>query len=117
MEMFEMNDKPEEYKIIDPAQPNVLGPISPEKKAMEKEMLDAPELDFDVTGEHWVRIEVSDGADLRLKTIVSGVKRLSDDPISGEARYVIKSQSVIRIAKKGTKDGAKEENPGMFKRR
>lgn len=109
--------KPEEYRAIDPSQPNVLGPISPEQKAAERELLEAPELDFDVAGEHWIRIEVSDGADLRFKTVVTGVKRLSDDPRSGEARYVVKSQSVMRTAKKGTRESAKEENPGLFKRK
>jgi hypothetical protein len=111
-----MNEKPEEYRIIDPAQPNVLGPVSPEQKAMEKELIEAPELDFDVAGEHWVRIEVSDGADIRFKTVITGVKRLTDLP-TGEPHYVVKSQNVLRVAKKGTREGAKEEALGLFKRK
>ena len=106
----------EECRIIDQAEPSVLGPVTPEQKKFEQEMKDAPELDFEVTGEHWIRIEASDGGDIRFKTVVVGLKRLPDEPKTGAPRYVIKSQNALRVIKKGDKEG-KAENPSIFTRR
>jgi hypothetical protein len=116
MDEIPAKQEKEEYRIIDQAEPSVMAPVTPEQRKFEQEMKEAPELDFEVTGEHWIRIEASDGADIRFKTVVVGLKRLPDDPKTGEPRYVIKSQNALRVVKKGDREG-KADTRGIFTRR
>lgn len=102
----------EEYKLVDEG---VKAPV----QSLDQELKNAPNLDYDVSGEHWVRIDVGDGADLRFKAIVVGVKRISDDPKSGEPRYFVKTQNILRVARRAD-DKAIEHDPsypGSFKLR
>jgi hypothetical protein len=69
-----------------------------ENKKLQQEIDLAPELDFDVPSEPWITIKVKDGAELKAKLVVKGVKRVSDEP-NGKPRYFVAHDIIIRVAK------------------
>ncbi len=70
-----------------------------QEERLKEEVRLAPELDFDVQSEPWITIRVRDGAELRLKLMVTGVKRISDDPQSHVPRYFVAHETKLRITK------------------
>jgi hypothetical protein len=65
----------------------------------------APTLDFEPSSEPWVNIKVEDGAELRFKSVIKQVKRISDDPNTLEPRYFVGSEHIVRISKKPMPEG------------
>lgn len=75
-----------------------------EAKRIQQEIEMAPELDFDVNSEPWITIKVKDGSELRFKVIIKGVKKISDHPETGEPRYFVAHDQIVRISKRPKPD-------------
>jgi hypothetical protein len=73
-----------------------------EQRKLQAETEMAPEMDFDVPSEPWITIRVKDGAELKAKLVVKGVKRISDAP-NGLPRYFIGHEVIIRVSKPPSK--------------
>ena len=76
---------------------------SDEAQRIQQEFEMAPWLDFEIPSEPWITIKTKDGAELKLKVVITGVKRISDDPKTGEARYTVASENKCRVVKQPPK--------------
>jgi hypothetical protein len=65
-------------------------PISPE------DIAESEDIDFQETEEHWNVYKLKDGTTLKVKLIVSGVKRLKKHNPDGTPIYLINSQNIVR---------------------
>lgn len=67
--------------------------------AVQREVADGEVVDFEAGSEPWVTITLDDGAQLKYRSTISSVVRISDDPLNGRARYFLQSQQVVRVVK------------------
>ena len=66
-------------------------PITPDEMNM------VPPLDFEVLdGEPWIKIRVSDGTVIKVRTIVVMIKRLPGKNPDGTTKYAVMTNTVIR---------------------
>ena len=67
------------------------GPIAPDEFNM------VPPLDYEVLdGEPWIKIRVSDGTVIKVRTFVVMVKRLPGKNPDGTSKYAVATNTVIR---------------------
>jgi hypothetical protein len=62
----------------------------------QEDLNDAEEIDFDVEKEDWNIYHLKDGTTLKVKLVLSGVKRLKKYGPDGAPIYVIASTNVVR---------------------
>lgn len=62
----------------------------------QKDLAEAADLDFSEEEEHWNTYKLSDGATLKVKLVLRGVKRLKKYNPDGAPMYLIQSQNVVR---------------------
>jgi hypothetical protein len=67
---------------------------------MKDELKFSTDLDFEVGSEPWITIKVADGAELKIRMVIEGVRRISDNPESGEPRYFVSHKTLLRTSKK-----------------
>ena len=65
-------------------------PISPE------DIADSDDIDFNEAEEHWNVYKLKDGTTLKVKLIVTGVKRLKKHNPDGTPIYLVNSQNIVR---------------------
>jgi hypothetical protein len=65
-------------------------PISPQDVA------EGQDIDFEEEKEHWNVYKLKDGTTLKIKLIVTGIKRLKKHNTDGTPLYVVNSQNVVR---------------------
>ena len=65
-------------------------PISPQ------DMAEAQDIDFEEEKERWSVYKLKDGTTLKVKLIVTGIKRLQKHNVDGTPIYVVNSQTVVR---------------------
>ncbi len=67
--------------------------------ALQREIADGDTVDFEAGSEPWVTIKLADGAELKYRSTISSITRISDDPLNGKARYFVQHQDVVRVVK------------------
>ena len=67
--------------------------------ALRQEVADGESIDFVAGSEPWVTIELADGAQLKYRSTIASVTRISDDPLNGKPRYFVQHQDVVRVVK------------------
>lgn len=60
--------------------------------------MEAEDIDFDETEEHWNKYKLSDGTTLKIRLILREVKRLKRWKPDGAPIYVINSTHIVRTA-------------------
>lgn len=68
----------------------------PGMRITQKDLEEGTELDFTEQEEHWNTYTLSDGATLKVKLVLQGVKRLSKYNPDGLPIYLIRSQNIVR---------------------
>jgi len=68
----------------------------PGMRITQKDLAEAADLDFSEEEEHWNTYKLSDGATLKVKLVLRGVKRLEKYNPDGTPLYLIQSQNVVR---------------------
>lgn len=63
----------------------------------DEDLMLAENVDFDESQEHWNVYKLKDGSTLKVKLVVSGIKRLQKHNTDGSPIYVIQSQNVVRV--------------------
>jgi hypothetical protein len=71
-----------------------------EQKKMSEELKYSTEVDFDVGQEPWITIKLADGGELKARVIIKGVRRLRDDELTGEPRYNVAFEHLVRMTKR-----------------
>jgi hypothetical protein len=61
-----------------------------------QDIMEGEDVDFQEEKEHWNIYKLSDGTILKVRIIVTGVKRLKKFRPDGEPLYIIQSQNVVR---------------------
>lgn len=86
----------------------ILGiPISPE------ELAEAEDVDFVEEKEDWNVYKLSDGTTLKVKLVLTGVKRLKKWNPDGTPIYVINSQNIVRVVNVPKELKAKAKEPSF----
>ena len=77
-----------------------------------KDLHEGVDLDFEEEKEHWNTYTLSDGATLKVKLVLQGVKRLKKYNPDGNPLYLIRSQNIVRTVniKEEFKKQPKESN-------
>jgi hypothetical protein len=65
-------------------------------RIMQKDLMEAEDLDFTEETEQWNSYKLSDGTILRIKLILREVKRLKKWKPDGSPIYMINSQNIVR---------------------
>lgn len=73
---------------------------NPEKAKFEEEMRYSTTCDFEVGSEPWITVKLADGAELKARVIIKDVRRFRDDELTGEPRYNIAFEHLVRMTKK-----------------
>ncbi|MEM1530745.1 MAG: hypothetical protein QXH19_03035 [Candidatus Bathyarchaeia archaeon] len=85
---------------------SILGvPISPD------ELAEAEDIDFVEEKEDWNVYRLSDGSILKVKLVLTGVKRLKKWNPDGTPIYVINSQNIVRVVNVPKELKAKPREP------
>jgi hypothetical protein len=63
----------------------------------EEDLMSAENVDFDETQEYWNVYKLKDGSTLKVKLVISGIKRLLKHNTDGSPIYIIQSQNVVRV--------------------
>ncbi|MEM1607143.1 MAG: hypothetical protein QW341_00815 [Candidatus Bathyarchaeia archaeon] len=82
-------------------------PISPE------ELAEAEDVDFVEEKEDWNVYKLSDGTTLKVKLVLTGVKRLKKWNPDGTPIYVINSQNIVRVVNVPKELKAKAKEPSF----
>jgi hypothetical protein len=61
-----------------------------------QDIAEGEDVDFEEKEEHWNVYKLSDGTTLKVKLVLTGVKRLKKYQPDGNPIYVISSQNVVR---------------------
>ena len=68
-------------------------PVTPDEINM------VPPMDFEVIdGEPWVKVRVSDGTVIKVRTLVIGIKRLARKNPDGTNVYVVQTNTMVRAS-------------------
>jgi GTP:adenosylcobinamide-phosphate guanylyltransferase len=62
----------------------------------QKDIAEAADIDFKEQEEQWNIYKLSDGTTLKVKLVLTGVKRLNKYSEDGEPIYLIRSNNVVR---------------------
>jgi hypothetical protein len=62
----------------------------------QKDIAEATDIDFEEQEERWNTYKLSDGTTLKVKLVLSGVKRLNKYRDDGEPIYLINSNNAVR---------------------
>ena len=71
-------------------------PLDQKQAALKREIEHGEKMDFTPDTEPWTTLTLSDGGVLKVRMIVTGVTRISDEPMSGNAQYAVAHQAVVR---------------------
>lgn len=74
-------------------------PMDQKQAALKREIERGNKMDFTHDNEPWTTLTLSDGGVLKVRMIVTGVTRISDDPLNGNAQYAVAHQAVVRTVK------------------
>jgi len=75
------------------------------------ELAEAEDVDFEEVKESWNVYKLSDGTTLKVKLVLTGVKRLKKYNPDGTPIYVISSQNVVRVVNVPPELKAKPKQP------
>lgn len=64
---------------------------------MQKDLMEADDIDFTEEKEHWNSYKLKDGTTLKVKLILQGVKRLKKWNPDGSPIYLINSKKIVRV--------------------
>jgi hypothetical protein len=64
---------------------------------MQKDLMEAEDVDFTEEQEKWNVYKLADGSTLKIKLVLRGVKRLKKFLPDGNPMYVINSTNVVRL--------------------
>jgi hypothetical protein len=76
-----------------------------------QDIAEGEDLDFEEKEEHWNVYKLSDGTTLKVKLVLTGVKRLKKYNPDGLPIYVISSQNVVRAVNVPKELRAKQKEP------
>lgn len=76
-------------------------------------MIQADDIDFDETEERWNVYKLKDGTTLKVKLVITSVKRLKKHNLDGTPIYVIGSQNIVRAVDIPKGLMAKPKEPSM----
>ena len=82
-------------------------PLSPQ------DMAEAQNIDFEESKEYWNVYKLTDGTTLKIKLIVTGIKRLKKHNEDGTPIYMVTSQNVVRMVDVPKDLIAKAKEPSM----
>ena len=68
----------------------------PKTRIMQRDLVDADDIDFTEEREHWNTYKLKDGTTLKIKLVLRGVKRLKKWMADGTPMYVISSTHIVR---------------------
>ena len=68
------------------------------QKQIQIDIKNNPEIGF-TASEPWITVTTDDGAIVKLKLIITGVQRVTDNPITNSAEYYIQHQIIARTVK------------------
>ena len=71
--------------------------IERQTRIMQKDLMEADDIDFTEEKEHWNSYKLKDGATLKVKLILQGVKRLKKWNPDGSPVYLINSKNIVRV--------------------
>ena len=77
------------------------------------ELAEAEDVDFEEVKESWNVYKLSDGTTLKVKLVLTGVKRLKKYNPDGTPIYVISSQNVVRVVNVPPELKAKPKQPAF----
>jgi hypothetical protein len=66
-------------------------PITPQ------DIAEAQDIDFEESKEFWNVYKLKDGTTLKIKLILTGIKRLQRHNVDGTPIYIVNSQNVVRV--------------------
>jgi hypothetical protein len=76
-----------------------------------QDIAEGEDLDFEEKEEHWNIYKLSDGTTLKVKLVLTGVKRLKKYNPDGLPIYVISSQNIVRAVNVPKELRAKQKEP------
>ena len=76
-----------------------------------QDIAEGEDVDFEEKEEHWNVYKLSDGTTLKVKLVLTGVKRLKKYQPDGNPIYVISSQNVVRAINVPKELRAKQKEP------
>jgi hypothetical protein len=76
-----------------------------------QDIAEGEDLDFEEKEEHWNVYKLSDGTTLKVKLVLTGVKRLKKYNPDGLPIYVISSQNIVRAVNVPKELRAKQKEP------
>jgi len=78
-----------------------------------QDIAEGEDVDFEEKEEHWNVYKLSDGTTLKVKLVLTGVKRLKKYQPDGNPIYVISSQNVVRAINVPKELKAKQKEPSF----
>ena len=66
-------------------------------RMMQRDLMEAEDIDFEEEKENWNTYKLVDGTTLKIKLVLRGVKRLKKFAPDGNPIYVINAQNVLRM--------------------
>ena len=66
-------------------------------RIMQKDLMEADDIDFTEEKEYWNAYKLADGSTLKIKLVLRGVKRLKKWTPDGNPWYVISTANVVRL--------------------
>jgi hypothetical protein len=82
-------------------------PITPQ------DMAEAEDIDFEEKVEHWNVYKLKDGTTLKIRLILTGIKRLQKHNVDGTPIYLVNSQNVVRVVDVPRELMAKQKESSM----
>jgi hypothetical protein len=76
-----------------------------------QDIAEGEDVDFEEKEEHWNIYNLSDGTTLKIKLVLTGVKRLKKYNPDGLPIYVISSQNIVRAVNVPKELRAKQKEP------
>jgi hypothetical protein len=66
-------------------------------RMMQRDLMEAEDIDFEEEKEEWNTYKLVDGSTLKIKLVLRGVKRLKKFSQDGNPMYVINATNVVRL--------------------
>ncbi len=66
-------------------------------RMMQRDLMEAEDIDFEEDKENWNIYKLADGTTLKIKLVLRGVKRLKKFAPDGNPLYVINATNVVRM--------------------
>ncbi|UCG45845.1 MAG: hypothetical protein JSV58_03505 [Candidatus Bathyarchaeota archaeon] len=88
--------------------------VQNQMRVMQKDLMEAEDIDFTDEKEYWNTYKLKDGTTLKIKLVLRGVKRLKKWSPDGLPVYVINSRNIVRVVDV-PKNLKAEPKPSAFK--